>query len=231
MRRAPAWYGLACGAAVAVACAAEVGESRDVPSNSAQQAASLVDGDALTALLAAVRVDDALLCTFAVERIDQRGHWGRWDFTNDELLEGDSATAAVLSYLERSPGAAADVPRLAAAMRDENRCVRRVAASLLSRVDDPSAVSAVGAALADARPEVRALGALTAGMSESPAHASALERLLSDADANVRHASAWALGATEGRASLSRLLELLARDPEPRVRQAAAWAVGRIASS
>lgn len=222
---------MACAAIAAIACAAEIGESRDVPVESAQQGATLADGDALTVLLAAVRVEDALLCTLAVERIDQRGRWSGWGSTNDELLHSDSATVAVLSYLDRAPGGARDVPRLSMALRDQNRCVRRVAASVLSRIDDPSAVTAVRDALTDARPEVRAVGALSAGMSESSAHASALQRLLLDEDAHVRQASAWALGATRDHASLSRLIELLAQDPEPSVRRAAAWAVGRLASS
>jgi HEAT repeat protein len=224
-------YMLLCVAALGLACAAEVGESRDAPpAQEASRGVARTD-DAVGALLAAVRVDDPLLCALAVERIDQRGSWSRWGRSADELPGVDSLTAETLRSLDQWELAERDVRRLSAALRDDTSCVRRVAASLLSRVADPAATAAIGAALADARPEVREVAAIAAGMAEATAHAAVLGRLLGDSSAGVRRAAAWALGAMESHAATDRLLDLLARDADARVRQAAAWAVGRIAAS
>ncbi len=231
MMRYRAGYVLLAVAVVGVACAAEIGESRDAPTSSQEANAAARDDDAVGALLAAVRVDDPLLCALAVERIDQRGRWSRWDRTGDDLLDADSATAARLQYLDRSPAGDGDVARLTAALRDNTRCVRRVAASLLARIEHPAAAAALREALTDARPDVREVAALGSGMAEAPSNAAALVRLLEDSSARVRHSAAWALGAIAHRGAMERLLELLASDAEPQVRQAAAWAVGRIASS
>lgn len=227
-------YALLGGAVIGIACAAEIGESRDAPAAAAAQgpdAAGASASDAVSALLAAVRVENPLLCALAVERIDQRGRWSRWDRTGDELLDPDSATAAALRYLEQSPGGDTEVPQLAAALRDRVPCVRRVAASLLARIEAPAAVAALGDALGDASADVREVAALGSGMAEATAHAAPLSRMLGDSSARVRQAAAWALGAIESKPAMPQLLELLANDADAQVRQAAAWAVGRIASS
>jgi HEAT repeat protein len=158
------------------------------------------------------------------------GWWSRWGPLSGNPLEVDSASAALVAWIQRDHTDPALVPLLRAAMRDTDRCVRRVAGSFLGRVQHPNAVAVLLAALDDQNAETRVVAALGLGLSEN-AEANALEplvRRLRDDSPAVRRAAAWSLGSLEATGALVALIEVLGRDADPRVRQAAAWALGKI---
>jgi hypothetical protein len=209
--------------ALAIACARD-GNAQGV------SAGHIVPDDtaAVSRLLVAVRGAPPLYCEMATRNVDMHGSWSRWGPMGGDPLETDSASAAMLSWIQRKHNDPAVVPRLRVALRDDDACVRRVAGSFLARVEHPSAMSALLAALDDTKSETREVAAYGLGMAE---HASAVDPLiarLKDTSPSVRRAAAWALGSIEARKAIPSLLAMLSTDSDPRVRQAAAWAIGSI---
>jgi hypothetical protein len=187
------------------------------------------DTASLARLLEGVRGVNPLACELATRSVDMHGWWSNWANLSGNPLEMDSSAAALIVWIQRKHNDPAVVPRLRAAMRDADRCVRRVAGSFLGRVRHPSAVAALLTALDDPSPETRHVAAIGLGVSnEAPGAVQPLVRRLRDDSPAVRRAAAWALGALEDREALSPLIDLLQRDTDPRVRQAAAWAIGEI---
>jgi hypothetical protein len=114
--------------------------------SSAQVASAAVvrdDTASVLRLLDGVRGVNPLACELATRSVDMHGSWSRWGSLGGNPLEVDSASAALIAWIQRDHKDPAVVPRLRAAMRDNDRCVRRVAASFLGRVEHPSAVSAL----------------------------------------------------------------------------------------
>ena len=194
------------------------GQSRAVPDDTA----------AMVRLLSAVRGADPLFCEMATRNVDMHGWWSRWGPIADDPLETDSSSAALVRWIQRDHSDPALVPRLRAGLRDGDACVRRVAGSMLSRVEHPSALSALMDALGDSRAEVREVAALGLGMAEHKGAVDALIGRLKDGTPGVRRAAAWALGSIGPRKAVPPLMDVLARDPDARARQAAAWAIGNI---
>jgi hypothetical protein len=209
------------GVGIGVACAND---------SNAQTAARVVPDDtaAVARLLAVVRGANPLVCEMTVRNADMQRSWGFNGSVAGEALEMDSASSALLDWVQRSHNDPALVPPLRNALRDSDACVRRVAGSLLSRVDHPLETAELITALGEAQAGTREVAALALGMSHAYASVDALERRLRDDVAAVRRAAAWSLGELEAKKSLPGLLDLLARDPDARVRQAAAWAIGSI---
>ena len=207
------------GVAIGVACAND---------SNAQTMERIIPDDtaAVSRLLGVVRGANPLVCEMAVRTADQRGTWSSWG--SSDALTLDSASSAVLDWAHRSHNDPALVAPLRRGVQDDDACVRRVAASLLSNVRHPSAVDALRQALEDARPGTREVAAFGLGMAHVESSSDALERRLGDDAAPVRRAAAWALGELELKKSIPALIHLLARDPDARVRQAAAWAIGNI---
>lgn len=216
------------GSALTVALA--VGFARDSSAQSASASGPLVRDDtaAIAKLLGTVRGVDPLLCELATRSVDMNGSWSRWGPMSGNPLETDSASAALLRWIQHTHNDPAVVPRLRIAMRDGDACVRRVAASFMARVEHPSARAALMDALDDARAEVREVAAYGLGMAEYAGAVDELIALLRDAAPGVRRASAWALGSIESRKAVAPLMEVLSRDSDARVRQTAAWAIGNI---
>jgi hypothetical protein len=193
-------------------------------------AAATLDGDAVTALLAGARGTDPVVCTLAVRVLDDRYGWGRGgiDSWSGWPPGGGEAASAVLAQrlMEGVEGAA--IAPLAAALRDDDRCVRRLAAPLLGRMRDARAVAALRSALADTAAATRAAAAVGLGFArDGTPGGPALVTALSDASADVRSGAAWALGRREDAAATGPLTALLRHDPDPLVRRMAAWALGR----
>jgi hypothetical protein len=211
----------AAGVAIGVACAND---------SSAQTVERVVPDDtaSVSRLLGAARGSTTLVCEMVVRTADQRGSWSSWGSVGGSALVRDSASSALLDWVHQSHNDPALVAPLRVALRDDDGCVRRVAASLLSHVLHPSATDALRAGLDDARPGTREVAALGLGMANDEGAADALERRLADDTAPVRRAAAWALGELELKRSIPALLHVLARDPDASVRQAAAWAIGSI---
>ena len=228
--------GLAAGVALAAAVLAVCRSGEAGPAAQAEAAVARVSSDSLAAaLLATVRGADPVVCELAVRAVDGRHGWSS---TADEL----AGVGATLSPLQRATiqwavddgddaGEGADpvvVEPLAAALRDPDACVRRMAALKLGRTAHPRAVEALTAALAGAEPGLRAVGALGLGYAEDPASIEPLGRALGDASAEVRAAAAWALGEIEDPRAIPHLVPILQGDADPAVRRVAAWALGSI---
>jgi hypothetical protein len=187
------------------------------------------DTAAVARLLRTVRGVDPLLCELVTRSVDMHGWWSRGGPIGDDPLEVDSASAALIAWIQRSHNDPAVIPRLGAAMRDSDACVRRVAGSFLGRVEHPSATAALVAALDDANADTRTVAAIGLGLSEKPAGVvTPLVRRLRDDSPLVRRSAAWALGSLEATGAMTALIDVLQRDADARVRQAAAWALGQI---
>ena len=211
----------AVGLAIGVACAND---------SNAQTTERIVPDDtaAVARLLGIVRGANPLVCEMTARAADRQGSWFSHGSVGGAPLVMDSASSALLDWVQRSHNDPALVPPLRTAMRDADACVRRIASSLLSRVEHTSAISALVEALDDSQPGTREVAAFGLGMAEARSSIGALELRLKDAVPAVRRAAAWALGELEARTAIPALVELLARDPDARVRQAAAWAIGSI---
>ena len=207
-----------------VACA------RDGSAQSAGVSKPLVRDDtvSLARLLSTIRGVDPLLCELAVRQVDQHGSWSRWGPMSGDPLETDTASAALIRWIQNDHNDPAVVPRLRTAMRDGDACVRRVAGSFLARVEHPSATSALIDGLDDARADVREVAAYGLGMAEYKGGVDLLIARLKDGTPAVRRASAWALGSIEAKRAVPPLMEVLARDSDAQVRQTAAWEIGNI---
>jgi HEAT repeat protein len=209
------------GLGIGVACAGD---------SSAQTTARVVPDDtvAVSRLLGIVRGANPLVCEMTTRAADVHGFWMNRGSIGGSPLVMDSASAALLDWAQRSHNDPAIVPRLAAAMRDEDACVRRVAASLMSRVQHLAAVAAMVDALGEGNPGTREVAALALGMANAEGAAGTLQARLRDEMPGVRRAAAWALGEIEAKNAVPTLIDVLAKDPDARVRQAAAWAIGNI---
>jgi hypothetical protein len=199
-------------------------EARSLPTAQA----STDDPENVGRLLSAVRGASPLFCELATRLVDGRVWWSN---SGTSLIEVDSASAELIRWVHRKHTDARVVPRLAAGLRDEDPCVRRVAGSVLGHIDVPAAFATLTEALGHANEATRAAAAIGLGLSDQDEAVQALIRLLRDASADVRRSAAWALGAIENRAAMIPLIELLEREPNPRVREAAAWAIGEVTGS
>jgi HEAT repeat protein len=179
-------------------------------------------------LLAVVRGSNPLVCELATRSADMHGSWSSWGPISGDPLVMDSASAALLNWVQRTHDDPTIVPRLRVALQDDDACVRRIGSSLLSRVRHSSAVSALLAALDDQKAGTREEAAFGLGMAEATVAADQLVGRLRDAAPSVRRAAAWALGQLEVKKAVPALIGLLATDSDARVRQTAAWAIGRI---
>ena len=183
-------------------------------------------------LLQAVRGADPLLCEMAVRNVDMHGWWSRGG--PGSMLEVDSSAAALIAWIQTTHNDPNVVTRLRAALRDQDKCVRRVAGSFLGRIEHPSAAQTLIAALDDPSAETRQVAALGLGLGDEDEYKAPtdaigpLTRRLRDDSPAVRRSAAWALGALEARSAMLSLIETMQRDQDPRVRQAAAWAIGRV---
>jgi hypothetical protein len=209
------------GIAIGVACAND---------SNAQTPQRIVPDDtaSVSRLLAVVRGASPLVCEMTARAADQRGSWSNWGSVGGSPLVIDSASSALLDWIHREHNDPALVAPLRAAMREDDACVRRVSASLLSHVDHLLARSALREALDDAKAGTREVAAIGLGMAHDQSTVDALERRLADDATGVRVAAAWALGELEMKKSIPALIHVLARDPDARVRQAAAWAIGNM---
>jgi HEAT repeat protein len=212
------------GAVVTIACA------RDGNAQASGSRRQIVADDtaSVTRLLNAVRGADPFLCELATRNVDAHGWWSRGGPPGDSPLDRDSASAMLVRWIQQDHNDPAIVPKLGAALRDPDGCVRRVAGSFLGRVSHPVATTALLGGLEDATVDTRFVSAIGLGLSERAEATQPLIRALRDEDATVRRAAAWALGALEAVSAEDALLAALQRDTDARVRQAAAWAIGRL---
>jgi len=113
-------------------------------------------------------------------------------------------------------------------IRDDNRCVRNIAARVLGNHGGSESYNLFIGMLKDARADFRETGALGLGEREDSRAISPLSDALSgDASPAVRMTAAWALGEIEEKTAVGPLTRALG-DRAPEVRRSAAWALGEI---
>ncbi len=105
-----------------------------------------------------------------------------------------------------------------AVIRDDNRCVRNIAARVLGNAGDAGAYDLFAGLLRDSRPGLRETGALGLGELEDVRAINPLADALDDAELAVRRTAAWALGE----------IEAAQQDAVSSVRRAATWALRQI---
>jgi len=184
------------------------------------------DSAATMSIVDAARGANAVLCELAARLVESQWGWG-----NNAMDVRAPRDATVRLALEQTRGRRTPpslVPLLAESLRDDDACVRRLAAPLLARVRTLTSNQALRVALQDERVTTREAAALGLGYTGDPAVIPALLAGLQDADARIRVACAWALGEIEDERAIGALVRLLREDRDPDVRRAAAWALGSI---
>jgi HEAT repeat protein len=225
-RLAPGAFVIALSILVAVLRA--VPARAGVAPNDEGTAVASVDPARVQAFLGAVRGTSAVACELAARTVEGRNWNGRGSV--DGSAADSAARTLVYDVVDGSGADPAAIPVLRAALGDDDSCVRRLAAPLLGRIDEPQAATALLAALADARPTTRhaaAVGLAYVNRARAVDVQASLVKALGDAEADVRAASAWALGRRETRGATVPLAAALG-DREPRVRRAVAYALGAI---
>lgn len=223
------WRGLASAAVVAGVVSSAPAPASSVHGASVTFSVAADDTMALTRLLRSVRGADPLFCEMAARNVDAQGWWSSGGSEPGGALETDSASAEIVRWIRQRKRDPRLVPTLSVAMRDTDRCVRRLAGAFLGRIAHPSALAALHAALNDGGADTREVAAIGLGLAEDRTAVAPLVQRLKDPSPGVRRSAAWALGEIGEKAALADLVALLERDPDARVRQAAAWAIGHVA--
>jgi len=146
--------------------------------------------DRVRMLLDGIRGATPLQCELALQGMN--GWWG-----NGPEPGRDPAAWTVITWAAHRDVEAGSVPLLATSLRDNDPCVRRVAARLLGRSRLPAARARLLEATRDADPGMRRLGATGLGFMDDRTVVRDLVRLLDDRDPGVRAAAAWAIGAVQ----------------------------------
>jgi hypothetical protein len=184
-------------------------------------------GAALQDLFSKFRGANPITCELAMLGVENMGGWWHDGERGPRtVVPLDSATRAWL--LDSIPSEAA-VPELRRSLDDSDSCVRRVAASVLSRVDGPRALDALIDGLGSTSEQTRELSAYALGLTDSTRAVAALVRSLRDQAARVRGQSAWALGRLESPDAVNPLVSALG-DTDAFVRRSAARALGHLES-
>lgn len=186
---------------------------------------ALGDSSAVVALVESARGANPVMCELAARSLESQWGWGSGDM--DIRAPRDASVRAAIEQTRRKtpPGM---VAQLAASLRADDACVRRLAAPLLARVRTLTANQALRLALQSDQPATREAAALGLGFTGDPAVIPALLAGLQDAEPRVRVACAWALGEIEDDRAIGALVRVLREDRDADVRRAAAWALGSI---
>jgi HEAT repeat protein len=220
---------MASGRAGAVALGAALTLTIIVAQGAVRRDAQVGPRDA-AGLLAAVSGTPGVACDLAVRTLGNR--WGASSVQPSvrEPLGGTEEERSVARWAWSGRPAADDAGALLGGLASGDACVRRIAAALLTQVDDPSVRARVRERVEHAEGSER-LAAITALTGERDAASqTALGALLRGDDPVFRSAAAWALGEMEATGSVPVLVDAL-RDADVQVRINAAWALGRIESA
>jgi HEAT repeat protein len=178
-------------------------------------------------LLTAVAGTPPVACDLVVRTLGNRWGSGMVRPRVHEPLGPTADERALARWAWTEAPGVADAPLLLDGLDSSDACVRRVAAALLTRVDDDATRSALRdrAERGTGRARLAAITAL-AGRQEGTSERTLLG-LLSESDPEVRRAAAWGLGEIEATGAIETLGGML-RDQDTAVRENAAWALGRI---
>ena len=189
----------------------------------AAQAPDLRSADSATRLLASLRTADPAVCELAGRNLANSWGWG-WSSDAGDLpmaapmptpmpvpipMPFGGATSISSPNLTGATRAGAlDAAVLAvfrAALRDQSRCVRRIAARVVAREEPSWAVADFTALVKDSDPGMRETALLGLGELEYPSTISLVSTSLSDREPGVRAMAAWALGQIEDPAAIAPL--------------------------
>ena len=216
------------------------------------------DSVSAAAVLAAVRGEPPLACSFTARTFENR--WGSpHRLGGPDAAALDDAQASAFDWAMGDRISTDVLPMLQRAMGDADACVRRIAAQLVGRIGgkdladrlrseltatdatrremavlalgysgEKTSESALASVATDAEPRVRRTAAWALGRTDNDAAVSPLVGMLRDADAMVRVNAALSLGSLSATVAVDPLSSLLASDGDPRVRRAAAAALGQI---
>ena len=185
-----------------------------------------MDVPRVRALLDAARGANTVACELAAVAVVGRS----WSSGNDgDFRAGGSADSIardIATWVHHRVDAAA-VPVLRTAIADSDWCVRRLAAPLLGRANDPAAMQAMLGALGASDAGTREMAALALGFAEDPRTIPQLVARLRDDAPRVRATAAWALGEIDHREAARPLIDALG-DTDALVRESAARALGEV---
>ncbi|MGA9770457.1 MAG: M56 family metallopeptidase [Blastocatellia bacterium] len=202
-------------------------ETQPTPAQAASPVSQQEKDSAVTALLEALKDEDAEVREHALFALSQIG--------------GPRATEALIVAL-KDPNpeirekavwglgmgrGAGQVDGLINALRDSHAQVREKAAWALGMVGNQSAVEPLADALRDENAEVRQRAAWALGMKGNSRALEPLINALKDNTPDVRESAAWALG-MKGDKSAMKALNAAMKDANKDVRQKAAWALGML---
>src|SRR5213592_1209179 len=200
-----------------------------------------LDSATVTRILDQLKATDSTVCALAGEALTGYSGWGweNWGYT-DQVMPmpeptptptpmprgGDGEIPVHMDMHGRSHDLDPGVLRaFRAVIRDDNRCVRNIAARVLGNHGGSATYALFLGLLRDSRAELRETGALGLGELEDSRAISPLSDALSRDDSPaVRMTAAWALGEIEEKVSIEPLSRAL-NDRAPEVRRTAAWAV------
>ncbi len=206
-----------------------------------------LDSTEVARVLAELKVVDSTVCELAGQALtNYGGFWGGGrDFSSTvmpmprpmptpmPMPGGGGGIAGVMRDVthgnrdHKSGVDAATLGAFRAVLRDDNRCVRNIAARVLGNHNPAGTYELFIGLLRDAKPGLRETGAIGLGELEDSRAIGPLGDALDDAEAAVRARAAWALGEIDEAAAIDPLARAL-KDRAPEVRRAAVWALGEI---
>jgi HEAT repeat protein len=201
-----------------------------------------LDSATVTRVLSQLKASDSTVCALAGDAITNGWGWRNWG-SADQVMPmpqprptpmpmpgGGGAVAAVRMGMhwrshELDPAVA---NAFRALIRDDNRCVRNIAARVLGNHGGSASYDLFMGLLRDSRADLRETGALGLGeVQDTRAIGPLSDALRGDDAVAVRVRAAWALGEIENKVSTDVLTRALS-DRSPDVRRTAAWALGQI---
>ena len=214
---------------VIVSLAATTACTRDASASESARRAEVDDSVNAMVVLAAVRGESPLACSFTSRALENR--WGaphRLGGPDAAALDAAQATAFDWAMSDRITTKA--LPVLRRAMSDADACVRRVAAQLVGRVAGRDLAEQLQSELASSDATSRETAVLALGYAAETSAASALTRAGGDGEPRVRRTAAWALGRSRTGAATAPLLRMI-RDGDPMVRVNAALSLGALSAA
>src|SRR5712691_7802693 len=199
-----------------------------------------LDSATVTRLLNQLKVSDSAVCALAGEALtNYGGFWGH-AFADPGMpmpqpmptpmpMPGGGPGEVHVDMHENTRDMDPAVLRaFRAVIRDDNRCVRNIAARVLGNHGGSESYSLFVGMLKDARADFRETGARGLGeLQDSRAITPLVDALSGDASPVVRMTAAWALGEIEEKTAIDALARALG-DRAPEVRRTAAWALGEL---
>jgi HEAT repeats/HEAT repeat len=199
-----------------------------------------LDSATAARVLSQLRASDSTICALAGQALTNYGGFWGWNYSEPGMalprpmptpmpMPGGGGGGIHVGMFDKTHDVDPGVLRaFRAFIRDDNRCVRHIAARVLGRHGGSTAYDLFVTLLRDARPDLRETGALGLGeLEDSRAIAPLGDVLDRDDSPAVRMTAAWALGEIEEKPAIDALGRALG-DRAPEVRRTAAWALGRI---